>query len=75
MKARARALDRKDAGDATQLRDELAKLGVVVRDEEKRQFLRTTGSAGELPAAATGNRPSSTRGCCLLPVPLPATAP
>ncbi|MBB4967683.1 YqeB family protein [Saccharothrix violaceirubra] len=43
LKARSRALrdDKKD--DAADLRAELARLGVVVRDEKKRQFWRTTG--------------------------------
>ena len=40
LRARARALrdDKKD--DAAELRDELAKLGVVVRDEKKKQYWR-----------------------------------
>lgn len=42
LKARARALERSDAGDAAELRSELAKLGIVVRDESKRQFWRLT---------------------------------
>jgi hypothetical protein len=42
LKARARALDRGDKEDAVQLRLELGKLGIVVRDEGKRQFWRRT---------------------------------
>jgi hypothetical protein len=42
LKARARALDRGDKEDA-QLRRELGRLGIVVRDEGKRQFWRRTG--------------------------------
>ena len=42
LKARARALDRGDKEDAAQLRQELGKLGIVVRDEGKRQFWRRT---------------------------------
>ena len=42
LKARARALDRGDKEDAAQLRLELGKLGIVVRDEGKRQFWRRT---------------------------------
>lgn len=40
LKARQRALDKKDAGDAEELRQELAKLGVVVRDDKKTQHWR-----------------------------------
>jgi hypothetical protein len=42
LEARARALDRGDQEDAAQLRLELGKLGIVVRDEGKRQFWRRT---------------------------------
>jgi hypothetical protein len=42
LKERARALDRGDKEDAAQLRLELGKLGIVVRDEGKRQFWRRT---------------------------------
>ena len=45
LKARARALDKGDSGDAAELRSELARLGVVVRDEKKRQFVRTYSGA------------------------------
>lgn len=40
LKARARALDKGDKDDAAELRTELAKLGIVVRDENKRQYWR-----------------------------------
>lgn len=45
LRARARALDKDDGGkdDAAELHAELAKLGVVVRDEHKRQYWRRTG--------------------------------
>lgn len=40
LKARAKALSDGDKNDAAQLRTELARLGLVVRDENKRQFWR-----------------------------------
>lgn len=40
LKARAKAVSKDDAEDAAELRAELAKLGVVVRDERKRQYWR-----------------------------------
>ncbi|GIE47910.1 hypothetical protein Ani05nite_14440 [Amorphoplanes nipponensis] len=40
--ARQRALDRGDGDDARELRDELARLGFVLRDEKKRQHFRRT---------------------------------
>jgi hypothetical protein len=40
LKARAKAIDKGDGSDAADLRAELAKLGVVVRDEKKRQYVR-----------------------------------
>lgn len=40
LKARAKAIDKGDGGDAADLRAELVKLGVVVRDEKKRQYVR-----------------------------------
>lgn len=40
LKARAKALEKSDADDAAELRAELGKLGVVVRDEKKRQYWR-----------------------------------
>lgn len=42
LKARARALEKGDNDDATELRDELSKLRVVVRDRDKRQAYRRT---------------------------------
>jgi hypothetical protein len=42
LRARGRALEKNDADDARQLRAELADLGIVVRDEKKRQFWRPT---------------------------------
>jgi hypothetical protein len=41
--ARQQALDRGDTDDAKELRDELARLGYVVRDERKKQHFRRTG--------------------------------
>ena len=45
LKARARALGKRDdgKGDATELRAELARLGIVVREENKRQYWRRAG--------------------------------
>lgn len=45
LKARARALDKGDGADAAELRAELSRLGVVVRDEKKRQYVRTYAGA------------------------------
>ncbi|MGM1064105.1 YqeB family protein [Saccharothrix sp. Mg75] len=42
LKVRAEALRKGDKEDAAQLREELGKLGVVVREERKRQFWRLT---------------------------------
>lgn len=42
LKARERALSKGDGRDVTELRTELAKLGVVVREEGKRQYWRRT---------------------------------
>jgi hypothetical protein len=50
LKARARALDKGDGDEAAQLRADLARLGVVLRDESKRQYWRRSG-----PAAASGD--------------------
>jgi hypothetical protein len=49
FKARAKALDKGDADDAAQLRAELAKLGIVVREEKKRQYWRRTRQPREAP--------------------------
>lgn len=46
LKARARALQKGDSDDAAQLREELARLNVVVRDRNKRQFWRRTTASG-----------------------------
>jgi hypothetical protein len=43
FRARTKALAGNDKEDAAQLRTELAKLGLVVRDEKKRQFWRYAG--------------------------------
>jgi uncharacterized membrane protein YeaQ/YmgE (transglycosylase-associated protein family) len=43
LKARARALAKGERDDAADLREELAKMGIVVRDENKRQSWRATG--------------------------------
>lgn len=45
LRARARALDKGGNGrdDAAELRAELAKLGILVRDEKKRQYWRRVG--------------------------------
>ncbi|MFD2764359.1 YqeB family protein [Micromonospora eburnea] len=40
LRARQRALDENRGGEARELRGELARLGVVVRDEKKRQYWR-----------------------------------
>lgn len=50
LKARARALERGDNGkeDAAALRAELARIGLVVREEKQRQYWRRTG---EYPSA------------------------
>ena len=40
LKARARAMDKGDSDEVAALRAELIKLGVVVRDEKKRQYWR-----------------------------------
>lgn len=42
LRARARAVEKGKADEAGELREELARLGVVVRDERKRQFWRRT---------------------------------
>ncbi|MEU6665971.1 hypothetical protein [Streptomyces sp. NPDC046727] len=48
LKARQESLDAKgpDNDDVQELREELARLGVVVRDEQRRQYWRTFGEAG-----------------------------
>jgi hypothetical protein len=49
LRARARALERGDTEDAAQLRRELGKLGIVVREEAKRQSWRRTRRQTEQP--------------------------
>jgi hypothetical protein len=44
--ARQRALARKDRDDAAELRAELARLGIVVRDEQQRQYWRRLPAPG-----------------------------
>jgi hypothetical protein len=43
LKARERAVTRRDGDDAAELRVELARLGVVVRDQRRRQYWRRSG--------------------------------
>ncbi|MQA88121.1 MAG: hypothetical protein GEV03_26755 [Streptosporangiales bacterium] len=50
LRARARALGKGDKDDAAELRAEVSKLGVVVRDENNRQYWRRTGQPPEGPA-------------------------
>jgi hypothetical protein len=45
LKARQKALDSGDKADAAQLRQELARLGIVVTDDGKRQFWRRIDQA------------------------------
>jgi hypothetical protein len=47
LKARARALARGDKEDVADLRAELAKLGLVLRDQNKRQYWRRAGRPPE----------------------------
>jgi hypothetical protein len=58
LKARARALDKGDGDEAAQLRADLARLGVVVRDENKRQYWRRSGRSTAAPGDTT---PDDTR--------------
>ncbi|SDU71632.1 YqeB family protein [Jiangella alkaliphila] len=46
LKARAGALEKGDQKDLAELRDEAAKLGVVVRDQDKRQYWRRAKIGG-----------------------------
>lgn len=46
LKVRRLALEKAKKQDAAELREELAKLGVVVRDEKRRQFWRQTPTDG-----------------------------
>jgi hypothetical protein len=58
FKARARALDKGDGDEVAQLRADLARLGVVIRDEDKRQYWRRSGRS---PAAPGDTTPDDTR--------------
>lgn len=61
LRARARALDKSDGDEAAQLRADLARLGVVVRDERKRQYWRRGGRSPASGGDATSDdtrRPS-----------------
>jgi hypothetical protein len=58
LRARARALDKGDGDEEAQLRADLARLGVVVRDEAKRQYWRRSGRS---PAAPHDTTPDDTR--------------
>jgi hypothetical protein len=49
LKARARALDKGDGKDAEELRAELAKQGIVVRERGKRQYWRRTRQPSGIP--------------------------
>ncbi|MFG2102555.1 hypothetical protein ACGFJ5_18360 [Micromonospora echinaurantiaca] len=53
LRARQRALDKEKGGEVRELRVELARLGVVVRDDGKRQYWRLTRSAVPGPDPAT----------------------
>ncbi|MFG3708612.1 hypothetical protein ACGF7U_28320 [Micromonospora sp. NPDC047670] len=58
LRARQRALDDDRGGEARELRGELARCGVVVRDERKRQYWRLTRSAARpRPEDATSPEP------------------
>lgn len=46
LRARERALSRRDRADADELRTELGRLGVVMRDEHGRQYWRLTTGEG-----------------------------
>lgn len=52
LRARQRALDKGDGDDLAQFRGELARIGLAVRDEKKRQFWRRTAAGGDPPGAA-----------------------
>jgi hypothetical protein len=58
LKARARALDKGDGDEVAQLRADLARLGVVVRDQNRRQYWRRSGRS---PAAPGDPTPDDTR--------------
>ncbi|MEV6372490.1 YqeB family protein [Micromonospora musae] len=56
LRARERAIEGNRRDDARELRRELGRLGVVVRDEERRQYWRSTGRA----VLPTAGRPAPT---------------
>ncbi|MEU4676228.1 hypothetical protein [Micromonospora sp. NPDC023737] len=60
LRARERAIERDRRDDARELRRELGRLGVVVRDEERRQYWRLTGRA-VLPTADQPTEPEPDR--------------
>lgn len=49
FQARQRALDKGDHEDMAQLRKQLGRMGIVVRDEKKRQHWRLSGPASKSP--------------------------
>ena len=51
LKVRQRALREDEQHDVTELRSELARVGIVVRDEKKRQYWRRTGQPPGAPGA------------------------
>jgi hypothetical protein len=51
LKARARALAKGEKEDVAELRAELAKLGIVLRDRKKQQYWRPAGPPPEIPGA------------------------
>jgi len=53
LKARARALEKRDRADAADLRRELVRLGIVVRDQKDRQFWRRAQSNSDRPSSAS----------------------
>jgi hypothetical protein len=54
LKVRQRALREDEQHDVTELRSELARVGVVVRDEKKRQYWRRAGQPPGAPGAEGG---------------------
>jgi hypothetical protein len=57
LAARERALGRKDRDDSAELRAELAKLGIVVREEQQRQFWRRHWAGGTLGGGSAPGSP------------------
>lgn len=52
MKARQKALQENESDSAAELRADLAKLGVVIRETDDRQFYRLVGEQAEVPEPA-----------------------